>query len=187
MTQFVGNTVAAFQATVGGMFLSIQDEIHDDRHTGRQYWDYQQRGSQSTRDQQSFFSLWPASRIGGADPTGAAGNNLILGSDWSSTQQNNYSFEWTSLGDSGTLRPYYIKGQCIDNTSTPVVGALVDLYVATGNPVTGDIWVSSGVSNSGGWYSLPTQFYTANHYVVATFTGGSTISGTTVQTLIPSA
>ena len=195
MGSFIGNTTAYMASMVGGLYQGIQDEQKTDLHTGRQAWDYQQRSTQSVTDKNSFFSLWTTSRYGNMDPdlSGLEGN-CMLGLDWSSAQPGNaYSFEWTNLGDSGTWRPYYVKGQVIDSGSSPVIGANVTLYAVgmgsnPGNtPGPGqqvDLWVCEVSTNSGGYYSLPTQFYTAQHYVVATY--GSTV-GTSVQTITPAA
>jgi len=188
MSQYIGTTTAYMAGMVGGLYLQIADEIKDDRHTGRYYWDYQQRSAQCTNEQTNFFSLWPCSRYGNMDPdlSGLEGNCMV-GLDWSTGHTgNDYSFEYTALGNSGTLRPYYIGGQVIDNNGNPVAGATIDCYVVNGAGPGQDLMVWSTVSHSDGTYEVATQFYTSYHYLVASLGGATPVAGTTVQTILPS-
>ena len=185
MSQFLGNTVAAFSAIVGGLNLTIQDEARDDRTTGRYYWDYQQRCPQSTRDQCSFFSLWVSSKQMGGDPN--AGITNILGSDVSDGATGNIaSFEWWSYGESGTLRPYYIRGQCIDLNGNPLPGATVSALIPNALAGQPDIWVAESISDTQGMYAVPSVYRTSPHYLVAYLPGSPDVAGTTVNTITPS-
>ena len=186
MSQYIGVTTAYLAATVGGLYLAIQDEMKDDRATSRYQFDYQMRGPQYTNEQYGFFSGWTTSRYGNLDPdmSGLEGN-VMVGLDCATGHSGwDYSYEVSSLGNSGTLRPYYIKGQVIDSNSNPVNGATVECYVVGGNGPGQDLFIASAVTNSSGYYAIPTQFSTSNHYLVATY--GST-AGTTLQTILPSA
>ena len=160
-----------FSAIAGG----IWDENVSDLLNPRFYWSYQMRTTRDTRDQYQFTSLWPRSSC-------AFGDNIQaltpLGMDCGSAIP---PYEPFSMGESGTRRPYYIKGQCLDVNSLPLANATLTLWLTASNT---PIFV--GASDTNGNYSLPTHFYSSTHFITAYLPGAPDVCGTTANTLVPS-
>lgn len=90
-------------------------------------------------------------------------------------------FEPYSCDGDGCQTVKWILGRCVDASDVAIANATVRGFVAATNAYTGE-----GVSRLDGTYQVPTQNPGVAHYVVAYKAGSPDISGTSVNTLLPS-
>ena len=167
MSSFLWHTIADTEANK----LRIPDEDNNDLWQPRSGYSYQMRGARSNRDHGNWRALWPVSRLMSGDP----GEVAILGMDASEGGR----FEPISVLEGGSSRLYFIHGVCVDGSSNPLGGAVLDLFLTAS-----DVWVSTGGTDSNGIYSLGTPYIGENHYIVANY-GPNTLVGASVNTLQP--
>lgn len=135
-------------------------------------WDYQKRNHQTNRDQYGHVPLWRRSQfISGGDPTVA-----VLGLD----AGNSGLIEISPYGETSVYRPWFIRGRCLDQSSAPVAGAIVQGFLTSN-----DLFVAETVADDSGYYQLGTPYFGLNHFLVAYKPGSPDIAGTTVNTLQP--
>lgn len=172
----MGISIGGFQLTFGSSLMIAQMFEHEemsDLYKPQSNWNWFKRNHQYTRDQYGHFPLWnlPLLISGNGDPTMA-----ILGMD-----ANGYGrWEVSRLGESSSWRPWFIRGQCRDQSNAPVAGAIVQGFL-TAN----DLYIGQTKCDDGGYYQLPTTYFGQNHYLVAYRAGSPDIAGTTVNTLQP--
>ena len=121
--------------------------------------------------------LWPNSRLAAGDQT--AGVGYLVGQD----ANNGSRWEHPSrfFDESGSQSALKIRGITRDSSGNPLGSVTVQGFVnAT------DQYVSQCVSDGGGYYELCTQYAGLAHYLVAYKPGSPDVSGTTVNTLMPS-
>lgn len=169
MTQFLWHTIQ----DPSGNWLGIMDEEKDDRWKSSVFFNYQLRHIDVTFAKYPYFVLWP--------PGTMFANSIspVLGQDLADGTPHQAAFEHWTVNPSGTYRPGYIVGQCVNAALTPLSGATVVLALTAT-----DQFVSSGVTDANGNYMLPTSFAAQNHYIYANY-GSGTFTGASVNTLVP--
>jgi hypothetical protein len=78
----------------------------------------------------------------------------------------------------------YLKFAAYDFDSTgatPIAGATISAFLTANN-----LFVGSVVSDANGYFELPSQYASQNHFLVGYKTGSPNLSGSTVNTLQPS-
>jgi hypothetical protein len=114
--------------------------------------------------EQPADSLWPRSRLQGADIVNIAPIwNLI----W---------YEWIQ-GVSGAESKFMVTGIAKDNTGTALSGATVKLYRTSTDEMVG---TATSAADGAYWVGTP---YTGNHYAVAYKAGSPDVTGATVNTV----
>lgn len=116
--------------------------------------------------------LWPRSRLTGPDAN--SGNFTV---------DNQTSGRWgpdltQNLGARSSL---FLAGTTRDSNGDPLASVTVDAFLTAT-----DVKVGSTVSDSGGYFAVPSPFSGQAHYLVAYKPGSPDVSGTSVDTLIPS-
>ena len=171
---FFANTIAAS----GGTFytaLRIHDEYNSIIHPSRANFDYQRRSSVSfLLASPLFYELWPAASFFGDTQLSCA----YFGQE--NPGSNRSAWEAFAYGNGGTYRSYFISGQTIDANGVALPNVALDLYLSSN-----DLHISSAISDSQGYYQLPTPFTGVNHYVMAYLAGSPDVVGASVNTLTP--
>ena len=183
MSSGIGGVVNSFQPSN----IALWDEDRSDLYTGRYYWDYQHRGPQSNRYQGvQWHQLWPLSKMCSGDSTVSL---TLLGNDISDGRIGAGYEEWR-YGEGGQLGQVFIRGQCVDMNGNPLGACTVQAFVTNpiniGNPngVSADVLAGTTITDSNGNYACPTPYPGVAHFVVAYY-AATNLSGTTVNTLIP--
>ena len=86
----------------------------------------------------------------------------------------------TGWDDTGGQKQKVLVGQTVNAAGAALGYALVYVYVTSTNA-----WVSVTTSDSMGYFRAPTQYAGVNHYMVSYQAGSPDVSGTTVNTLVP--
>jgi hypothetical protein len=90
-------------------------------------------------------------------------------------------YELYSCDGEGTQSRNFLRGTCKDSVAAPVANAIVQGFVTASDAFVGEV-----TANEDGTYVLGTeQLKTTPHYIVAYKAGSPDISGTTVNTLLP--
>lgn len=160
-----------FPSTV--MQQAVWDEDFTIQYSPRFNWSYQKRGAASVRDAYGHFTLWPSARIAAGDPTAPL---TLSGQD----AAQGGIFTPSMYAQGGVQRPWFIRGNCVDGSSNPVPGAVIQGFL-TAN----DQYVGQTITDDGGYYQLGTYFFGQQHYLIAYKPGSPDIAGTTVNTLTP--
>lgn len=165
-----GATGGGFSAQPG----TLQPAFDESRHEPK--WQWQSRAPKTWKDRNGFVSLWSfGCRVGCADVNmdGAApiGRDIVAGN----------GYEPFSCDGEGNQSLKFIKGQCIDISSNPLSGVVVQAFRTSDDTFAG----YEVQSRNDGSYDLATNFPGVNHYVVAYLAGSPDRAGTTVNTLIP--
>jgi hypothetical protein len=136
-------------------------------------WQYQSRSPKTWRDTNNFFSRWPSSCF-----MNAGSLDYCLMSQEAGADRGQY--EPFSCDGPGTQSRNAIRGQCLDNVSAPVAGALVQGFVTATDAYCGEVQ-----SLEDGTYILCVEQGKATPiYLVAYKPGSPDIAGTTVNTLL---
>ena len=162
-----------------GAYYAHQPGSHQRAFTDQYYPKWDRGGARSPRtwkDRNPFVSLWSfGCRVGCADVNmdGAApiGRDMLSGN----------GYEPFSCDGEGNQSLKFIKGQCIDISSNPLSGVVVQAFRTSDDTFAG----YEVQSRNDGSYDLATNFPGVNHYVVAYLAGSPDRAGTTVNTLIP--
>lgn len=162
-----------------GAYYAHQPGSHQSAFTDQYYPKWDRGGARSQRtwkDRNRFVSLWSfGCRVGCADVNmdGAApiGRDILAGN----------GYEPFSCDGEGSQSLKFIKGQCIDISSNPLSGVVVQAFRTSDDTFAG----YEVQSRNDGSYDLATNFPGVNHYVVAYLAGSPDRAGTTVNTLIP--
>lgn len=166
-----GATGGGFSAQPGTLQPSF-----DDRLAILPVFDWQKRGIRTWKDRNNWYSLWSfGCRLSGGGVAGddyAAINNSLAVKDL---------FEPYSCDGEGTQSRNFIRGTCKDSVGTPIANAIVQGFVTATDAFVGEVQ-----ANTDGTYNLGTeQLKTTPHYLVAYKAGSPDVSGTTVNTLLP--
>jgi hypothetical protein len=82
----------------------------------------------------------------------------------------------------GKRGDYFVNGRIVDTGATPVSGVTCFLFRASD-----ELFVSQGISDGDGYYSLPTPYSGVNHFVVAQLDAAQDIAGATIGNIVPTA
>lgn len=167
MSSFLWRTIG----DIYGSQLGIHDREEGDLWKSRFNWSYRLRATQYNRDRGLYTSLWPRSKMIEGDPSAG----VILGADIS----DGGLFEPLNFVETGSQRPWFIHGVCVDGSGTPLAACTLDLFLTAS-----DLYVSSGQTDSNGIYSLGTPYNGQNHYIVANY-GPNSLVGASINTLTP--
>lgn len=162
-----------------GAYYAHQPASHQAAFRDQYYPKWDRGGARSPRtwkDRNRFVSLWSfGCRVGCAD--GGMDGAAPIGRDMLSGN----GYEPFSCDGEGSQSLKFIKGQCIDISSNPLSGVVVQAFRTSDDTFAGYEVQSRG----DGSYDLATNFPGVNHYVVAYLAGSPDRAGTTVNTLIP--
>lgn len=177
MSRFIGNTTAAGTNAVTNRNHNISDEDKYALYGIRFDWNYTCRNVEVTRKYQSggWGSVWPSSNFAAGDPSTV----MWLGQDMS-CQGDNYGYEPWMWGESGSLRPYYLKGVVYDAAGATVSGATLYAFIQTTNILDG-----TGTSDSAGNYSIAVTNNPSSTYYVVGFYSSPVEAGSTYNNLTP--
>lgn len=163
-------------ATGGGWSAqsgTLQPAFVESRHEPK--WQWQARAPKTQKDPNRWYSLWSyGCRVSIGAPVGSDGVTMR---DLSVSDL----YEPFSCDGPGNQSLKFIKGQCIDVSSNPLSGVVVQAFRTSDDAFAG----YEVQSREDGSYDLPTNFPGVNHYVVAYLAGSPDRAGTTVNTLVP--
>lgn len=161
MTQFL-NHQGGTAASAG--FLRSDD--HKLRHVS---WQWNYTGGHVKVRPWEDGALWPRSRGIGSEMS------MMLSED------ANCVGRWDTIPEGGGHQSQRrLIGNTLDATGAPLGSVTLQ-----GFRTSDDLYVGRVVSDSGGYYDLPTPFPGTAHYIVAYKSGSPDITGATVNTLTP--
>jgi hypothetical protein len=115
--------------------------------------------------------LWTSNRgLGGQFGGNIAGDASTDASTWGIDP----------LDEVGGQQAKKIIGTTLDSTGAPLGSCVIQGFVTAT-----DVYVGQVVSDSAGYYELPTQYVGQSHYIVAYKAGSPDVAGTSVNTLVP--
>lgn len=163
----------------GGGFASYggwQPWFLEETNLVRPDYCWQRRTSKTWKDRNQWYSLWSfGCRVSGDGTLGyapAGGGQGLADKDL---------FEPYSCDGEGTQSRNFLRGTCKDAGGTPVANAEVQAFRTSD-----DSFQGSDFSCGDGTYGVGVQQPTSvQHYLVAYKAGTPDISGTTVNTLLP--
>ena len=136
---------------------------------------YQSRGPSTWKDKNRFFSLWPSFGFNSGDT--ANGSYTPIGQ----AEQNYGQFEPFSCDGDGTQSQNFLVGVCRDANNAIVANAVVQAFTTAG-----EVFAGTDISRDDGSYAVGVQQQKSTaHFLVAYKAGPPDISGTTVNTLLP--
>lgn len=168
MSQFQGG----MDARMPNYQTSLLDETWVIR-AGRRDFSHRRRGESAFGARGRFYTLWPQSGMMSGD---RSSGYCLFGMDCADT-------DWWSppqRAGRGNGATKFIMGQCLDESSVAVSGAIVQGFLTAT-----DAFVAEIACDASGLYELPTPNPGAAHYLVAYRAGAPDIAGTTVNTLTP--
>ena len=119
---------------------------------------------------------WPNSRMMGGDPSASL---YLVGQDANSVNRyesiNSLSFE---SGGQSTLK---IRGTTQDSSGNPLGSCQVQVFRTSD-----DLFVSECTSDAGGYFEAPSQYPGVAHYITCYKAGSPDVTGSSINTLIPS-
>lgn len=164
-----GATGGGWSAQPGTLQPALVEGWHEPK------WSWQARSPKTWADPNRWVSLWSW----GCKTLGTGG-----GSDGDPVLNiGRQGYEPFSCDGPGNQFKNRIVGTCLDDTETPVAGAIVQGFVTATDAYVGEVQ-----SNTDGVYILMTEQATSTpHYLVAYKPGSPDTAGTTVNTLLPTA
>lgn len=141
--------------------------------SSRRDMSYWRRGDSQFGSRCKYVTIWPASGFMSGDRSAGFcmfGQDMAECDWWSPLQR-------VARGNGATK---FIRGVCKDSGGNTVSGAIVQGFLTAT-----DAYVGETACDSYGNYELGTPYPGAAHYLVAYRAGSPDISGTTVNTLLP--
>jgi hypothetical protein len=159
-----------------GAYMAHQPGTHQVAFRDHYYPKWDRGGARSPctwKDKNRWYSLWSfGCRVGSGAPIGSDG------AGWYDTSMRDL-FEPYSCDGEGTQSKRFIRGVCLDESSAPMAGAIVQGFVTAT-----DTYVGEAQSNLDGTYTLGTETLPGvAHYLVAYKPGSPDVAGTTVNTI----
>lgn len=156
----------------------IEDEDRSPLYRAPAAWNYHNRiGGFQQSNAKPYFELWRATCF-------SSDNAPYMGHDWDTLDYWDAFEPWQTggRGSGGKQATYYVTGNVTDSTGSPANGVTVKLYRTSD-----DLYVSSGVSDASGNYGCYTPYTGVSHYAVAYLAGSPDKTGTSLNTLTPTA
>lgn len=156
---------------------SLPRQYYDATTLWQPQYNWERRNLQSCVDRDGWFAQWPRGGLLSANPVNPMS---LLGQCIESGGWGN-AFEPDSAWGPGSQSTKFLLGTCLDASSVPVAGAVVEAFVTATDVRDGPGEVSAG----DGTFRAGVYQGTGNHYMVAYKPGSPDIAGTTINTLTP--
>lgn len=171
---FIGQAIST---TNTGTFNVSQVQQSDGRVMQKDYqWDFIGSGAQVRPWHDGM--LWTRSRFNGG--SGDDGNGGYFAFPVGLDCQYTAHFECDMQDVLGGAQMKKIIGTTLDAVGNPLGSVTIQGFLTVN-----DQYIGQTVSDSGGYYELPTPSAGAQHYLVAYKNGTTDVAGTTVNTIVP--